>query len=402
MSRHSDVPSADQYRAALQQLEEKGKLLPRHKALLVAHYGSGAVTDVQLSSLVKRGAHYASLHYGKLAKMVCKALDFDPPDRYKTGKPVLVSGIAQIIYPDGPGDRYRWRMRPQVAQALAELGWVEFEKEIATYILTWNPGRTPWYPKEYGKLVLATKKDQIVSMRWSCGKTKRITRGDSLFLLRQGSDRGIIASGYADSDPYYDTHWDKSRNDKALYIDMKCDVLLNVKDRLPVEVVRNANLDVAWDSLRASGRPVSTSSAAKLRGLWQHHLAGVGRRSSVVRGFLPEEVVAPARFTEGATQTVSINAYERNSAARQACIDHYGYTCVVCGHSMADLYGGVAEDIVHVHHLKDLATIGEKYEVDPIADLRPVCPNCHAVLHTETPALDVDTLRKIVVKHRKK
>jgi len=69
---------------------------------------------------------------------------------------------------------------------------------------------------------------------------------------------------------------------------------------------------------------------------------------------------------------------------------------------MADLYGKVAEGVIHVHHLKDLATIGEEYQVDPIDDLRPVCPNCHAVLHTDIPAMSISDLRKILAQRKRK
>ena len=117
---------------------------------------------------------------------------------------------------------------------------------------------------------------------------------------------------------------------------------------------------------------------------------------------IPEEILTPERFKEGATRQISVNAYERSPAARQSCIDHYGYDCAVCDRSMADLYGKVAESVIHVHHLKDLATIGGEYEVDPIADLRPVCPNCHAVLHTDSPAMSISKLRKILEKRKSK
>jgi 5-methylcytosine-specific restriction protein A len=56
----------------------------------------------------------------------------------------------------------------------------------------------------------------------------------------------------------------------------------------------------------------------------------------------------------------------------------------------------LGEGVIHVHHLRELATLGKEYEVDPINDLRPVCPNCHAILHTSTPAMTINQLRKVL------
>ena len=42
--------------------------------------------------------------------------------------------------------------------------------------------------------------------------------------------------------------------------------------------------------------------------------------------------------------------------------------------------GREAEGYIHVHHLRGLSDVGGEYVVDPVNDLRPVCPNCHAVL----------------------
>jgi 5-methylcytosine-specific restriction enzyme A len=53
-----------------------------------------------------------------------------------------------------------------------------------------------------------------------------------------------------------------------------------------------------------------------------------------------------------------------------------------------------------VHHVIDIASVGAEYVVEPIRDLRPVFPNCHAMLHTDRPALDVDMLRKMISRRR--
>ena len=36
------------------------------------------------------------------------------------------------------------------------------------------------------------------------------------------------------------------------------------------------------------------------------------------------------------------------------------------------MYGPLVAGFIHVHHLKQLSTVGEGYAVDPIADLRPI------------------------------
>ena len=111
---------------------------------------------------------------------------------------------------------------------------------------------------------------------------------------------------------------------------------------------------------------------------------------------LPEEIVEPEKIFEGAKKSVTVNVYESDPNARRKCIKHWGVTCVVCGFDFVNQYGPLGEGFIHVHHLKPLAEIGEKYELDPINDLRPVCPNCHAMLHRFLPALSIDALRELV------
>jgi predicted HNH restriction endonuclease len=84
---------------------------------------------------------------------------------------------------------------------------------------------------------------------------------------------------------------------------------------------------------------------------------------------------------EGAAFKRLVNAYERNPLARQQCIKKYGAECYVCGFSFGATYGAVMDGFIHVHHLRPLSEVGKEYKINPIADLRPVCPNCHAVIH---------------------
>lgn len=97
---------------------------------------------------------------------------------------------------------------------------------------------------------------------------------------------------------------------------------------------------------------------------------------------------------EGALQRITVNRYERDPVARQKCIEHYGMVCVVCGFDFEKRYGAIGAGFIHVHHLVDIASIGGRYQIDPVRDLRPVCPNCHAMLHQERPAMSIDILKR--------
>ncbi len=110
----------------------------------------------------------------------------------------------------------------------------------------------------------------------------------------------------------------------------------------------------------------------------------------------PDDIEDPASIlSEGALQRITVNRYERDPVARQKCIEHYGTACVVCGFDFEKRYGAIGAGFIHVHHLVDIASIGGRYHIDPVRDLRPVCPNCHAMLHQERPAMSIENLKQI-------
>jgi 5-methylcytosine-specific restriction protein A len=101
-------------------------------------------------------------------------------------------------------------------------------------------------------------------------------------------------------------------------------------------------------------------------------------------------------YLEGKKKTVLINTYERNTAARQKCIDHYGAICFICGFNFSKAYGEECEGLIHVHHLKKVSEADTEYVVNPINDLRPVCPNCHMVLHSRKEGFEIDDVKNIL------
>jgi hypothetical protein len=111
---------------------------------------------------------------------------------------------------------------------------------------------------------------------------------------------------------------------------------------------------------------------------------------------LAEEIIDPAGLVEGAVSAISVNAYERNPEARRRCIAHYGTSCFICRFDFGAVYGDMAMGFIHVHHLRSLSEIGHEYVVDPVEDLRPVCPNCHAVIHLRIPPYDITEIQALL------
>ena len=103
-----------------------------------------------------------------------------------------------------------------------------------------------------------------------------------------------------------------------------------------------------------------------------------------------------AGLPEGAVQRVEVNRYERSRLNRAACIAARGTTCVVCDFDFEQVYGPLGSNFIHVHHVTPVSKLGPGYRVDPIKDLVPVCPNCHAMLHRKDPPLSVSDLRRRV------
>lgn len=107
----------------------------------------------------------------------------------------------------------------------------------------------------------------------------------------------------------------------------------------------------------------------------------------------PDEVTEPVKYREGKVLQVWVNYYERSEQARATCLAHYGFRCVVCDLDFEERYGSIGRGFIHVHHKLPISSIGSNYEVDPVEDLIPVCPNCHAMLHRSNPPYSVEELK---------
>ncbi len=90
--------------------------------------------------------------------------------------------------------------------------------------------------------------------------------------------------------------------------------------------------------------------------------------------------------------------YERNPIYRRICLNHFGYSCQICGMNLEKKYGYEASGIIEVHHIVPVSQYNYPHAIDPIKDLIPVCPNCHAVLHRKNPPYLPEEVKKMIDK----
>jgi len=114
---------------------------------------------------------------------------------------------------------------------------------------------------------------------------------------------------------------------------------------------------------------------------------------------LPDEI-HETRYPDGAVSRILVNRYERNPNARAACLKHHGVACVCCEMTFGDVYGEDFDGYIHVHHLRPLAQLDGSYDVDPLTELVPVCPNCHAAIHQGKKLRSPDEVRRLVHSRR--
>jgi 5-methylcytosine-specific restriction enzyme A len=261
-----------------------------------------------------------------------------------------------------------------------------------TYLFVWNPKRWTWDTLEED--IEEVNETGNCPESWSCGVNKSINQGDRAFLIRVGSEpKGIMGAGFVTSEPFIDRHW--SGDDReAFYVDISFETLLNPEKEpiLTLDLLKTGKLTAQNWTPQASGISIRRELVDELEALWFNFLTTQNIRHNPF--LLQEEDVDI--YTEGTANQVTQTKYERNPYARKACIEHYGYSCTVCGFNFEETFGELGKNFIHVHHLTQIAKVGKQYTVDPVKDLRPVCPNCHAMLHRGDPPLTVEELKLLL------
>lgn len=262
---------------------------------------------------------------------------------------------------------------------------------LDTFLLTWNPNKWAWTDlKECTKQLEAVGN---LNRRWSCGNSKSIQQGDRVFLMRVGVEpRGIIGSGYAKSSYFVAPHWDGVEGKTAKYIDIEFDVLIDSEKSVLLDLDTLRNIDQKglqqWFP-QQSGISIRPDIVDGLESAWFNLI----REHSFVLNDVDTEM--HEKYKEGRARQVIQTSYERSPEARKRCLSYYGFSCRICWFNFEQYFGETGRGYIHVHHINPISEVGKEYNVDPINDLIPVCPNCHAMIHAKRPAFTIEEIKQI-------
>jgi hypothetical protein len=267
--------------------------------------GTGEVTYLGEAHVAKAGAHswrISGRRLERLAEAFERARYSRLEDRYTSREFTDAPGcLTSVEYEDGSSKSIiHYHGDPSAPDTLTELedeidrivGAERYtEPELPperdytpTYLLTFNPEKAyKW--EDLQDCIDDVRDHGFYATAWSCGRNRRITAGDRVFMMRQGHGsgerRGIFASGWATSDVYQQEHWDASearRGKLALYVPIRLDVLLD-SDSEPIlsrSVLREDPLAGGpWDA-RTGGVAIPDEIAAELEKEWAYLLASKG------------------------------------------------------------------------------------------------------------------------------
>ena len=304
-----------------------------------------------------------------------------------------VAGAAETLAEVGPAS----------SEAVASIGGNGRDSHGAPqrpmFVLTWSPRPQDMSPAELVELrdywldkIQSTEGEATSDGWWSKGSRKGgISKGDDLVLFLHGAGGGIIASGTAASEVYKDSA------DGTNWIDVEWEHWVAAEDCLPVELLASSIAPRFFEfAPRGSGQRLLDKEAASLKRAWQELLEQSPSLSGDEAGV---RVPGGQTVPEGAISRAEVNRYERSRWARAECLKHYGHTCQVCGLDFGERYGELGRGFMHVHHVTPLHEVAGNpdYRLVPIKDLRPVCPNCHAMLHRpKDRTLTVEELRRLI------
>lgn len=241
-------------------------------------------------------------------------------------------------------------------------------------IVGWDPAR--WNRWNYAAVVEQVALTGLRLEPW--GVDRGVAAGTDVWLLLLGAQgpgligHGMVLSERGDPEEPAQPKPAATSDHAEIILQVAFDALLPLGDQVPATVLCEAVPGVAWDGDDIAGVDPGPGNEGLIRALWATH--------GPAQGADPTQPV-PGTYPASAVVRVTANRHEHDPVARRACIAHRGTNCATCGFSFEMAYGEVGADFIHIHHVVPASQLGHGYVLDPLTDLVPLCPNCHAMAH---------------------
>ncbi|MCL2130796.1 MAG: HNH endonuclease [Treponema sp.] len=259
---------------------------------------------------------------------------------------------------------------------------------MKTYLLTWNPNISPW--DNIDNEIIELQEKDYTDNRWDCNNSN-VKPGDLYFIIAVGGSKrkGIFCFGIVEDFLLkQESLINKDRITNRII--GKNYILLNPeKDEIiDLNYLNNHFPNQKWTPQNC-GIIIKDEYANILLNNWEEHIGKYKLYKNKINNRI---------YLDGNPQQKLYTYYERDSKARDKCLQIKGYTCAVCEKKMVDIYGDIGKEYIHVHHIKFLSSIKKEHKIIPENDLEPVCPNCHSMLHKKigNKYLTIPELKKIV------
>lgn len=241
----------------------------------------------------------------------------------------------------------------------------------------------PDFPGSYTDAVERVSSRGSLHLEWSMGSLGNLPpRSDVWLLMRTDAPQadGIVGHGITTTAPYRE---DPGASGYVVQIDF--DVLLPPGDGLLLATISDRFPDYSWPFKAPLSFPADHESG--LRELWAGLRVHYGLGVTPLPGALPATALA---------RTLA-NRYEHDAEAVRIAVAHHGTACRVCGFDFQVTYGPAGADLVAMHHVVPPSHLNAGYRLDPIADLIPLCGNCHLIAHQRQPdPFLVSELRELI------
>jgi predicted HNH restriction endonuclease len=98
-------------------------------------------------------------------------------------------------------------------------------------------------------------------------------------------------------------------------------------------------------------------------------------------------------FDDGFKNQIIKEVSFRNKQVVQLAKEKHGTICIVCQFDFGKVYGDHGAGFIEMHHLMPISLGARSTTVE---DLRPVCANCHRMLHRGKKVLSIEELKVLI------